>query len=899
MDLRANRQPRSHAEYQAIATDASVGAWQASLLANTATLLEQSGFYSRAARFWDEAWELSRYGESVDAHAVADYAVGKRLLQASMFGQVPVLDAYLTQLDARPVRGPATQDVGVAREGYAFLVYHHEQAIFSGPEALKAWLAERGRSNAVALRTIAAYHPSPEGTSLATLKDLASQAGAVLEMRYVDDLEALPLPTIVHLRSNHYSALIAREPGGYRIRDVALGGDLFLSDAALRDEMSGYVLVAPAASSAPPIGRAVTLAEARGVVGHCAPGSPKNDEPCGCSRGPNGMPVYALHPMTASVMVNDTPLEYTPPRGPAVSFHLRYNQRRSTYASSSDFGNTGANWRHDWLAYVTDNNTTTVMPYTWTSVTLRGEGSEDYNSYSGSVNWRTRAELVQVATNPPRYERTLPDGTVEVYAFPDRAATLPNRKTFLTEITDPQGQTVTFTYDASVRLVAVTDAIGQVTTLAYDDAADPMRLTTVTDPFGRTATLAYNMLGQLVAVTDAIGMTSRFAYDESDGLRAMTTPYGTTQFRNEDVTVGVSAHRAVVATDPEGGTERIEYSGDIGCRLASDGTDGRRADRLQRSEPIVESVQLALLGQAGDGGSAGRPIARDGHTVVGEDRSGYSSHATTRSIPHSVKRPLESRIWYRYPSQPNHQTPGDGSQPSQVARVLSGGATQLKAFTYNAKGMITSQTDPLGRQTTYTYAANGIDLEEVRQITSGGSDLLTTYDDYDTQHRAGTTIDAAGSTTTLAYNSAGQIQSVTNAKSETTTYSYSTPEGYLTSVTGPVTGATTTYTYDSYGRPRTVTDADGYVVTTDYDALNRLVARTYPDGTHETFTYERLDLVEETDQLGRITRHFYDRAGRRTATRDPQGRVGTAGVVWVRESAGAGRRERSSDTLDA
>ncbi|MGC4083214.1 MAG: hypothetical protein QM736_14170 [Vicinamibacterales bacterium] len=97
---------------------------------------------------------------------------------------------------------------------------------------------------------------------------------------------------------------------------------------------------------------------------------------------------------------------------------------------------------------------------------------------------------------------------------------------------------------------------------------------------------------------------------------------------------------------------------------------------------------------------------------------------------------------------------------------------------------------------------------------------------------------------------------MTKPESETTTYSYSTPEGYLTSVTGPVTGATTTYTYDSYGRPRTVTDADGYVVTTDYDALNRLVARTYPDGTHETFTYERLDLVEETDRLGRITRHF-------------------------------------------
>ena len=32
----------------------------------------------------------------------------------------------------------------------------------------------------------------------------------------------------------------------------------------------------------------------------------------------------------------------------------------------------------------------------------------------------------------------------------------------------------------------------------------------------------------------------------------------------------------------------------------------------------------------------------------------------------------------------------------------------------------------------------------------------------------------------------------------------------------------------------------------------------YPDDTTETFTYSRLDLTEQTDRLGRVTRHFYD-----------------------------------------
>ena len=88
-----------------------------------------------------------------------------------------------------------------------------------------------------------------------------------------------------------------------------------------------------------------------------------------------------------------------------------------------------------------------------------------------------------------------------------------------------------------------------------------------------------------------------------------------------------------------------------------------------------------------------------------------------------------------------------------------------------------------------------------------------------------------------------------------------------------MSGATSTYTYDAYGRVESVEDADGYAVVSDYDNLNRITQRTYPDETTETFTYNRLDLTERKDRLGRITRHFYDGFGRRIATRDVAGRT--------------------------
>jgi YD repeat-containing protein len=241
-----------------------------------------------------------------------------------------------------------------------------------------------------------------------------------------------------------------------------------------------------------------------------------------------------------------------------------------------------------------------------------------------------------------------------------------------------------------------------------------------------------------------------------------------------------------------------------------------------------------------------------------------------------VKRPLESRVWYAYDGQ-SGRSAGSGSQPIAIGRVLAGGASQVTEMSYNSSGMVTSKTDPAGRETTYTYASNGIDLLQVEQTRSGGTDVLQVYADYTSQHLPESITDASGQETVLTYNAAGQPLTVTNAKNETTTYTYDT-DGYLQTVTGPVTGATTTYTHDAYGRIESVEDADGYVVISDYDHLNRLTQRTYPDETTETFTYSRLDLTQQKDRLGRVTRHFYDGFGRRIATRDPAGR--TISQVW-------------------
>src|SRR5260221_1162017 len=106
-----------------------------------------------------------------------------------------------------------------------------------------------------------------------------------------------------------------------------------------------------------------------------------------------------------------------------------------------------------------------------------------------------------------------------------------SRRVFLTQIVDPSGNSLTLTYDAGFRMVALTDAIGQVTTICYEHRTDSDKVTKIPDPFGRFATFDYDASLRLIKITDVIGLTSQFIYEStSDFINTLITPYGNTTF---------------------------------------------------------------------------------------------------------------------------------------------------------------------------------------------------------------------------------------------------------------------------------------------------------------------------------------------------------------------------------
>jgi RHS repeat-associated protein len=429
-------------------------------------------------------------------------------------------------------------------------------------------------------------------------------------------------------------------------------------------------------------------------------------------------------------------------------------------------------------------------------------------------------------------------------------------------VIDPQGNALSLSYDSQLRLTALTDATGRQTTFAHGRSNSPLLITAITDPFGRTASLVYNDSGHLFSITDVLGLTSNFAYDSSGLVNSMTTPYGTTQFAYGQNPANL--YRWLQITDPLGLNEREEtlQPTSVAGSDASvpSGFPLYNAYLNYRDSFHWDKHAYTIAGCTASGG-CNYNDARARHFL--HDSSNVNIES---SVTEALQYPLESRIWFGYPGQSQPYFSGTYDQPSGIARLLDNGGTQLKQFAYNGFGRTTQAVDPVGRTTNFTYAANLIDLTKVTQNTASGAATIAQFT-WNSQHRPLTYTDAAGQVWQYAYNAARQPVSATNPLSQTTTYQYNTL-GYLT---GIFQGRTTlaSLTRDAFGRVATYTDAGGWTVSYNYDAADRVTKITYPDGTFDQYTWNKLDLAEFQDRQSNSWNYGHDADRRLTSVADP------------------------------
>ena len=139
-----------------------------------------------------------------------------------------------------------------------------------------------------------------------------------------------------------------------------------------------------------------------------------------------------------------------------------------------------------------------------------------------------------------------------------------------------------------------------------------------------------------------------------------TTPYGTTAFRRRAPFGFGNLMRRIESTDPEGGTERIEYY----THLAPGQTATVPVNEVPTGFADLNTGLDDYVSLRWDK----KAMAEAPGTVARATVTRWLLHApmsyltgastTAQYVPHSVKRPLETRVWYRYPTQYNALEPG-------------------------------------------------------------------------------------------------------------------------------------------------------------------------------------------------------------------------------------------------
>jgi len=861
--------------------------WAPAVLTNLGLAYLHEGYFSRAIEAWQKAWVLGRNATEPHARALVDRAVGELARLYASLGQNEKLAALFAEIGNRPITGSATEAVQVAREELAQAENDPRHLFNCGPLALSSLMRARG-SAFEQVSFLQWYRAGPNGTSLAEVAQLAERAKFPYRLVFRKPGQPVPQWAIVHWKVGHFAAIVGKANGRYHVADpVFASSELWVTEAALDSEASGYFLV-PASMPMSAGWRAVDATEAQRVWGKGPTnGTRQGDVGDVKANKPTGTcPLcgYNILESSVSVTLADTPVGYTPPIGPSAKVQITYNQREDSQPQNFNFFNVSPKWTLNWLSYVADDPTN---PGANVSRYLAGGGAFYYSGYNSTTGRFTAQDddgsvLVLASRTPVTYQRQLRDGSIEVYAQSDGSAAYP-RHVFLSEVIDPQGNALTLNYDNQLRLTSLTDAVGRQTTFTYGQPGQPLLVTQISDPFGRSATLTYDSSGRLSSITDVIGLTSSFSYDANSLVNALTTPYGTTSFSY--TAPGTSAPpRFVQVTDPLGYHEREEWLEPAPI------PDSDPAATVPQGMPVAPTNQYLtyrdsfhwdknayVVAGCTPTGGCDYTKARDRHFV-------HVANTTIKSTGiESVKYPLENRIWFNYPGQSASLYGGSYDQPIATGRVLDDGTTQLSQASYDADNYfnLTQTIDPVGRTTAFAYA-NGVDLAAVAQSTANGIRTTIAQFIYNTHHRPILYTDAAGQMTSYSYNAAGQLTSVTNPLGQTTSYQYDT-SNRLTTIVNANNLVAASFTYDAFDRVATYTDSEGWTVAYSYDNADRVTQITYPDGTSDRYTYDKLDLASYQDREGRLWTYTHDANRRLTAVTDPSGNQALYGYNGIDE----------------
>lgn len=544
-----------------------------------------------------------------------------------------------------------------------------------------------------------------------------------------------------------------------------------------------------------------------------------------------------------------------------------------TYNNQASLSNNivGYDWIHTQRMYILDNgdNTATLFDADGTQLLFTNGATGTYTSPKGNFDTLTRVTGVS-------FTLTHPDQSQHI--FQQNA----NSNWYLTQIHDPAGNTITFTYPSgsSNKVSTITAGGGRSLNFSYNGA----KLASVTDNAAHTFNYSYDAnTGDLLSVQDPMNFTTAFAYTNHN-LTTITDPRGT------QTQITFDANNRVTSVTV-GGTRLASFSYNAGTTNFTDGNNHttsyvvnsngqvtQRTDALNKTTSYQYTVGLLVKQITDPLGRVTKATYSAGDMLTRTDALNQVTTYTydTNHNLLTVTDPLNRVTTYTYDTEGNVLT---------VKNALNKKTT----YTYNGRGQRLTATDANNHTTTYTYSSGHLasitdPLGHVRTFTYDGvgnrltatdaAGHVTTYT-YDANNRLTSVKNALNQTTTYQYDANGNLVSVTDANGHTTTYIYNNLNRRI-NVEDATNAIIATYQYDAVGNLTSAKDASNNTTGFAYDAVNQLLTITNPAGKTQTFTYDdvgnRLSFKDETNQT---TTYQYDALNRVQTVTDPASQTTT------------------------
>jgi RHS repeat-associated protein len=371
-------------------------------------------------------------------------------------------------------------------------------------------------------------------------------------------------------------------------------------------------------------------------------------------------------------------------------------------------------------------------------------------------------------------------------------------------------------FDVDGRLINIKDRAGLVHTLSYDTQK---RVTQVEDSYGRTLKFSYGPSGYLQSLTDPSNRVTRYTHNEDGNLTqidyfdATNKKYHYEDLENRFAITGMTDERGVRVTN-------YAYN------------DSGKVKEYQRAGE-VERYQLRYEGNK--------------TTVV--DPLG-----TTRTYEYQV---LNDRPYLKAVTQPCSACGSDASAKTYDARGLIDSETDFRGtvtkYERDSRAQVTrlieAQGKPEQRVTLARYESQWHLPNRVEEPIAGGIRLRElTYDSEGNATTHKVTVGSEVRTTTRTFNANGQVLTEDGPRTDVTDkaeWTYNA-QGFVATMTNAVGHVTTYNSYNADGQVTQMTDSNGLVTSYDYDARQRVTKMT--EGT-EVATYD----YDDSGNLTKVT----------------------------------------------